>query len=131
MRPHLAPSPFSVGSEYTRNEIHAQVGGSKQSYLPTSGGKVVAACITKRLNPLAPNIILCGQGLIIASSGFQLAKQRDPIPVFVKLAVNRWQLQGCFRVQRSHSSGPEFQAAILGSGRAAADVALVIEMELG
>lgn len=34
---------FRIGTEYTRDEIHAQVGGSKQSYLPTVGGEVAAA----------------------------------------------------------------------------------------
>lgn len=50
---------FSVGRDYTRDEIHAKVGGSKQSYLPTKNSAVVAACITHGLNPRAPQVILC------------------------------------------------------------------------
>ena len=34
---------FKLGNEYTRDEIHAQLGGSTWSYLPTNRGVVVAA----------------------------------------------------------------------------------------
>ena len=64
---------FNIGHEYTRDEIHAQVGGSKHSYLPTRNGEVVAACLTKELNPRAPQVILCGNGERIAPAGATLA----------------------------------------------------------
>ena len=120
---------FKVDSEYTRDEIHAQRGGSKQSYLPTRGGLVVAACLTKKLNPLAPKVVLCGQGPVIAAAGAALAKQVEPIPVFVKQATNRWAYQGSFKPSGALSSGPEFQRYLSGSGRATSDVSLVVLLE--
>lgn len=60
---------FEAGREYTRDEIHAYCGGSKQSYLPTKNGAVVAACLTHALNPRAPQVILCGRGARIEPAG--------------------------------------------------------------
>jgi predicted aconitase with swiveling domain len=119
---------FEVRHEYTRDEIHSHLGGSKQSYLPTVAGAVVAACVKLELNPRAPRVILCGQGSIIAATGAALATQTDPIPVFIKRGVNRWQFQGKFRVIAAHSSGPQFDALVAGSGRQASDVSLAIEL---
>jgi hypothetical protein len=122
------PAAFKVGSDYTRAQIHASFGGSKQSYLPTVEGRVVAVCITPRLNPRAPQVILCGQGPVIAAAGAALAKQNEPLPVFVKRAVNHWQFQGTLRVVASHTSGPTFVSLIAGSGRSPSDVSLAIEL---
>lgn len=120
---------FKVGSEYTRNEIHATFGGSKQSYLPTKGGNVVAACLTKSRNPLAPQVIICGKGPVIASCGAALAKQANQIPVFLKQAKNRWVYQGLFWIVEAFSSGPKFQQYVASSGRPESDVSLVIILQ--
>lgn len=42
---------LTVGTEYTRAEIHAQCGGNQQTYLPHKAGVVVAACLDPTLNP--------------------------------------------------------------------------------
>jgi hypothetical protein len=118
---------FRVGQEYTRNEIYDRVGGSKQSYLPTKDGVVVAACLTKDLNPLAPNVILCGRGKVIALTGERLARQTEPIPVFVKRDVNRWEFKGHYRPKASFTSGVEFEHLIAGAGRDDVTRAVVLE----
>ena len=120
---------FSIGRAYTRNEIHAHVGGSKQTYLPTKDGSVVAACLTRELNPRAPNVVLCGRGEHIARAGALLAQQHTAIPVFLKRAVNRWEYQGKFTVAGSHTSGEQFESLIAGSGRELSDVSRVILLE--
>jgi hypothetical protein len=117
---------FSVGRDYTRDEIHAKVGGSKQSYLPTKGGAVVAACLTHDLNPRAPQVILCGRGARIAPAGDTLAQQPYAIPVFLKRDVNRWEYRGLFKPTASYTSGLEFEGFIAGSGRPPAEVSRVI-----
>ena len=53
---------FMVGCEYTRDEIQAELGGSKVSSLPTREGKIVAACLSRKFSPAAPAVVLCGQG---------------------------------------------------------------------
>jgi hypothetical protein len=35
---------FEINKNYTREYIHTVCGGSKQAFLPTRNGKVVAAC---------------------------------------------------------------------------------------
>jgi hypothetical protein len=117
---------FNVGSEYTRDEIHAQVGGSKQSYLPTKNGAVVAACLTHDLNPRAPNVVLCGRGPRIEPAGELLGMQTYAIPVFLKRGVNRWEYQGLFRPTASYTSGPQFNSFVAGSGRPMAQVSRVV-----
>ncbi len=119
---------FTTGNEYTRDEIHKYLGGSKQAYLPTVSGHVVAVCITPRLNPRAPNVILCGNGPKTTLVGAVLAKQHEPLPVFIKRATNRWEYQGMFKVIASHSFGQQFDALIAGSGRNPADVSLAIQL---
>jgi len=119
---------FKLGNEYTRDEIHAQLGGSTWSYLPTNRGVVVAACLTIEKNPQAPRIILCGVGPRIAPYGTLLWQKRSAVPVFMKRAVNRWQYVGVYRPVASYISGPEFERAIAGSGRDRSDVSRVIVM---
>ena len=120
---------FKISSEYTRDEIHDHLGGSKQSYLPTVSGTVVAACLTSELNPRAPNVVLCGRGPVIAAAGAALAKQTESVPVFIKRGTNRWEFQGAFRVTSAHSSGPQFSALVVGSGRQESDVSLAIRLD--
>jgi len=122
------PTSFKTGSDYTRDEIHATLGGSTQSYLPTVGGRVVAVCVTPELNPRAPRVILCGQGPRRVAAGAALAKQTEPLPVFLKRAVNSWQFQGTMRVVASHTSGPTFTSLVADSGRSPSDVSRAIEL---
>jgi len=119
---------FQVGTEYTREQIHSHCGGSKQSYLPTVKGQVVAACLTPKLNPRAPAVILCGCGPVVAAAGAALASQSEAIPVFVKRGVNCWEYQGQFRVRSAYSSGPQFSALVAESGRPEIEVSLAIEL---
>lgn len=119
---------FNVGSEYTRNYIHDRLGGSKQSYLPTKSGKVVAACVKLEMNPQAPNIVLCGRGKVIASAGATLAKQHEFIPIFIKRGTNRWEYRGEFKVVASYTSGPQFEALVAASERITSEVSLAIEL---
>lgn len=120
---------FSVGREYTRDEIHMELGGSKQSYLPTKNGAVVAACLTRELNPQAPRVIICGQGARIAPAGEALASQPYAIPVFLKRSVNRWEYQGLFKSAASFTSGAQFSAYVGGSGRQASEVSRVVVLD--
>ena len=99
-------SPFLMGKDYNRSQIHAELGGNTQSYLPFVGGKVVCACLTTKLNPGAPRIILVGRGRDIERAGQLLSRQAVPIPVFIKQTKNRWTYRGLWRV-RDSSQSPE------------------------
>jgi len=117
---------FTLGCEYTRGEIHARLGGSVVSCLPTRNGAIVAACLSKTFSPRAPEVVLCGRGVRTSPISAQLARQQTPIPVFIKSASRRWQYRGQFVVAQSFSSGARFESFIVGSGRSAASVSHVV-----
>jgi hypothetical protein len=91
---------FVLGRNYTRDEIHSALGGSKQSYLPTVGGRVVCGAFTRHLNPEVPNVVLAGFGPTIERSAEIFAGQSTSVPVFVKNRVNVWEYVGDYRVRQ-------------------------------
>ena len=93
---------FEPGKLYTRDEIYAALGGSKQSYLPTVNGRVVAACFKRSpdTNPDAPDIVLPGMGPIIKQAARQFTSQSDAVPTFIKQKVNQWKYVGMYKVER-------------------------------
>ncbi len=117
---------FTPGNEYTRREIHAHFGGSVVSCLPTVNGRVVAACLSKKFSPDAPEVVLCGRGLRTTPTSALFARQKTAVPVFIKSASNRWQYRGRFKIDQSFRSGDRFEGFIVGSGRSIASVSYVI-----
>jgi hypothetical protein len=125
---HAEVVVLGIGHEYTRDQIHQRFGGSKQSYLPTKQGVVVAACLTQAMNPRAPEVILCGRGKLIERAGAQLAGQSAAIPVFLKRGVNRWEYRGTFAVSSALTSGAIFNDEISKTSRRASDISRVVLM---
>ena len=119
---------FKIGQTYTRDQIHDAVGGSKQAYIATVKGSVVAVCVKSTLNPRAPRELLCGVGPIIAKTGAILAATTQLVPIFIKKEVNVWEYMGMYRPMASHTSGSRFATMVSGSGRLPADVSVAIEM---
>ena len=120
---------FVIGRDYTRTEIHAQLGGSKVSCLPTRNGAIVAACLTAEFSPDAPRVVLCGQGPRTGPVSAMLARYRGPVPVFMKQGASRWQFRGAFKVTGSLVAGARFESLIQGSGRAIDSVSVVVLLE--
>ena len=121
---------FTVGNQYTRDEIHAGVGGSKVSCLPTQGGRIVAACLSQKFSPAAPQVVLCGQGQRTGAVSKLLTITPGKLPVFIKQAAGRWKFRGNFRVDESFSSGARFESFVFGSGRSIASVSYVVLLKL-
>ncbi len=119
---------FIVGNEYSRDDINAQLGGSKELFLPHKSGIVLAACLRIKKNPRAPTVILCGKGPQREAAAAMLVRQASAIPVFIK-RDGGWRYVGNYRPIASHTSGPEFESRIAGSGRDRSDVSRVIIME--
>jgi hypothetical protein len=92
---------FEIGKDYTRENIHIVCGGNKQSFLPTSKGKVVAACLRPDLNPQAPDVIICNGGAAARAAGRILARQVEAIPVFIKRETDRFRYVGHFTATES------------------------------
>jgi len=121
---------FILGFAYTRQAIHAECGGSLQSYLPHKDGMVVAACLDAQLNPRAPLEIVCGIGPGVRQAGDLLARQTAPIPIFIKQAANRWIYQGWFQVTGCFTEPADCVPYLTGSGRDPATISRVILLKL-
>jgi len=128
-RPGSSTAPaFVLGATYSRDQIHASVGGSKRTAIPTVNGVVVAVCIRTDLNARAPREFVCGAGPIMAKAGNLLAASTHRFPVFIKLQVNQWQYRGLFSVVAAHRSGRKFAAMVAGSGRSLSSVSVAVEL---
>jgi len=119
---------FEVGCTYTRDEIHARVGGSKRACLPTREGAVVAACLLKSFNPDAPRVVLCGSGARNGPAGALLAAQAGPVPFFTRIDAGRWFYEGRFVVVESLTSGTTFDRLVAHSTRAPDSVSRVVRL---
>ena len=108
---------FIVGAFYTRQQIHDAVGGDLESYLPTANKKVVAGCFTLGLNPQLPYIILVGDAPIVIKNAKILSEQDEPIPVFNKIAVNKWEFLDYFRAVKYIDEMSEIQPYADAAGR--------------
>lgn len=117
---------FTPDNDYTRREIHVYLGGSVISCLPTFNGAVVAACLSKKFSPGAPEVMLCGRGARTTPISALFSRQKTAIPMFIKSGSNRWQYRGRFKVDQSFSSGERFESFIVGSSRSVASVSYVI-----
>ena len=125
-----AAQSLVVGTEYSRREIHALLGGNTVSCLPTSKGVIVAACLSRKFSPQAPHVMLCGKGARSNPVSELLTRQRSALPVFVKTTANCWRYHGQFLVNRFLTDGPEFEACIAGSGRTFDSVSYVVVLRL-
>lgn len=119
---------FIIGEAYTRKQIHNQLGGSVQSFLPTVDGKVVCACLSKDMNPNAPHEILVGNKPIVMISAEQFSKQTSPIPVFIKEASNEWVYAGDYAAKKMTRRDDGISRYNL-AGRD--DIQMVLELEGG
>ncbi len=117
---------FKVNKSYTRAEIHALIGGSVQSYLPTVEGVVVAGCFCRDTNPDAPEAVLPGNGPIIKSTAESFAASGRAIPVFVKQNKCNWRFVGIWRVSRLSRDPGELKYHAERAGRT--DVSCVLHL---
>ncbi len=108
---------FEEGVSYTREDIHAQVGGSVRSYLPHVGGRVVAACLRLDTNPDAPSVILAGTGEGIEYAAELLVTRGTPVPAFIKRGTGEWEYVGEYAVHQSSQDATELGAQARRSGR--------------
>ena len=91
---------FRLKGTYTREEIHAEVGGGGlQDYLPNKEGRVLAACFGTDKNPEAPRFVLPGTGPRIQKAAEIFSCQRQPVPTFIKRGSGRWEFVGYFVVK--------------------------------
>jgi hypothetical protein len=120
---------FETGKEYSREDIHRVAGGSKQAFLPVKGGKVVAARLRPDLNPHAPDVIVCDGSASASAAGRTLARQTDPIPVFMRTTSDRFRYVGQYVVAQSLTSPADFAQYVANSSRTLGQVSRVLKMK--
>jgi hypothetical protein len=94
---------FKEGGIYTRQKISETVGGGTQECLCHVGGRVVAICMRKDMNPEVPRVLLVGAGPIKHKYSNILCsmQQNEAIPVFIKKYSKAWEFQGNFKVDNN------------------------------
>ncbi len=120
---------FEIGKDYSREYIHTVCGGSKQAFLPTKHGKVVAACLRMDLNPQAPDVILCNSGAAARAAGRTLAKQPGDIPVFIRSETDRYRYVGQFAPDQSLTAPLECAPYALNSSFTTGQISRVIKLK--
>ncbi|MGZ2746657.1 hypothetical protein [Burkholderia stagnalis] len=120
---------FDINKNYTREFIHTVCGGSKQAFLPTKNGRVVAACLRTDLNPHAPDFIICDGSASARAAGRTLAMQGDAIPVFIKMETDAFRFVGRFVVGASLTAPLDYAPYVRNSGLTIGQVSRVLKME--
>jgi hypothetical protein len=110
--------PFIRGRRYTRDAIHAAVGGSKEEFLPHVDCRVVCGCFDPAKNPLAPAIVLPGNTSGRMRWARVFAEQSVAVPCFLKRATHAWEYVGDYRVARQSFDGAEITQHRARTGRA-------------
>jgi hypothetical protein len=127
---HLAAGDgamFERDRHYTRAEIHDQLGGGLQEYLPHVDGEVVCVCVTLEMNPHAPTVLLVGDGDNVQRYGVVLAGQREALPVFLKRGTNEWDYLGEYTVRGSSSAPADIARWASPAGRG--NITMVVFMQ--
>lgn len=119
---------FEIGKEYSREDIHQVTGGSKHAFLPVKGGKVVAARLRPDLNPHAPEVILCDGSASSRAAGRTLARQTEPVPVFVRTSSDRFRYVGEYVVAESMSAPADYAEYVKDSSFTLAQISRVIRL---
>lgn len=123
---HNGAVRFEMGAVYTRGEIRAAVGGSARTALPTRGGRVVCACLTREMNPRAPlEMVICGKERAVKLAR-AFAASGAAVPVFVRTRRNAWEFAG---VRRVHAviEEPGALLALVAEG-ASPDISLALRL---
>jgi hypothetical protein len=120
---------FEIGKEYSREDIHRVTGGSKQAFLPVKGGKVVAARLRPDLNPHAPEVIVCDGSASSRAAGRTLARQTEPVPVFVRTTTDRFRYTGDYVVVESLTAPVDYAEYVETSGFTLAQISRVIRLK--
>lgn len=118
---------FEKGSVYTRGQIHGALGGSSRAALPTRGGRVVCACLTREKNPRAPEEMLVGGKERAVRLARAFAASGAAVPLFVRARRGGWEFAGVRRV-RSVVEDPGALLALVAEG-APPDIALALLLE--
>jgi len=118
---------YEKGSVYTREQIHEALGGSSRAALPTRGGKVVCVCLTREMNPRAPEEMVIGSKDRAVRLARAFAASGAAVPVFVRTRRGGWEYTGERRV-RSVIEDPGALLTLIAEG-APLDISVALQLE--
>ncbi len=108
----------TLGSRYTRAQIHDLLGGGLQEFLPTKNGRVVCACLRTDLNPHAPETVWVGAGSRREGTARTAVLQGESFPVFLRredvAGEDSWEYVGWHRGVHYRTPGPELPGSVVG-----------------
>lgn len=119
--------PFEKGAVYTRGQIRQAIGGNARAALPTRGGRVVCACLTRERNPRAPQEMVIGGRDRAVRLARLFAASGEAVPVFVRTRRGGWEYTGDRRV-RAVIEDPGALLALVAEG-APLDIAAALQLE--
>jgi hypothetical protein len=95
----LVRPAFQLGDKYSRKQISNELGGGQRASFPTSNGTVVCCCLKKipRYNPGAPEEATIGEKPKVLAAANRLARQREPVPIFLFSRHAAWEYVGNYR----------------------------------
>lgn len=100
-----AMTGFAKGTGYTREQIHAALGGGKRGFLLTAAGRVTGLCVTRAKNPAAPDVILVDGSRAAVGRVRRFAATGAVVPLFIKRRPGDWEYVGD-RLVRSFTEDP-------------------------
>jgi hypothetical protein len=119
----------TLGTSYTRRQIHNMLGGELDTYLPQRDGRIVCGCFvpTYGANPQAPREILVGDAPKVVEKARLLRRQSEPLPVFLKRDTNVWQYIGTYRLKGASEALSVLRRKEREAGREALVMVLYLE----
>jgi hypothetical protein len=125
----MKSSNWQRGFHYTRRQIHNELGGSIQEFLPHKNGSVVCGCFKPDLDPDAPYEVLPGNGPNIIHWANQFYEQRTAVPIFLKRGTNHWEYAGNWRANGIVTEPTEIAKREQRTGRT--DISMILRLVEG
>lgn len=81
----------------TRKGLKEFAGVGGDDFILTKNNKVIAVALNTKFNPMAPEIVIVGVGPQKEKRAHLLINSNEYVPLFIKLAVDKWEYRGKFR----------------------------------
>lgn len=90
---------------------------------------MVVARLRRDLNPYAPDVIVCDGSAASRAAGRTLARQTDPIPVFVRTSTDRFRFMGDYVTEESLTAPLDYAKYVENSGFTLGQISRVLKMK--
>lgn len=80
-------------------------------------------------HPYAPDVIVCDSSAAARAAGRTLARQADPLPVFVRTATDRFRYMGEYVTDESFTAPTDYAKYVQNTGFTLGQISRVIKMK--